>query len=168
MPYRTVMRFSDPERLVIELAEPGRGSIRHDIRLGGIGADGAHRFIETDEGPGRPPRRFRLDHIRAATRPDGSTLDIREAILDAHDWESLRRGEVPEVARRDRMGEYVIGIAIALGVAAVAVGAGLVSGDTALGHTVFVLGLVAIGVGALACAVPGLLAGFGGLFRRRR
>lgn len=168
MPYRTLMRFDDPERLIIELAEPGRGSIRHDIRLGGIGADGTDRFIETDEGPGRPPRRFRLDHVVGATRPDGGRLDIREVILDAHDWERLRRGEVPEVARRDRMGEFAIGIAIALGVAAVAVVAGLVIGDAALGQTVFVLGLVAIGVGALALAVPGLLAGFGGLFRRRR
>ena len=168
MPYRTVMRFSEPERLVIAVAEPGRGTVRHDIRLGGIGADGTHRYIETDEGPGRPPRRFRIDHIAGATRSDGRAVDIREAIIDAHDWERLSAGEVVDIAPRNRVRETVTGIAIALALGAVATGVGLVTGDAGLALQVFAIACIAVGLGALAFALPGLVKGMADIFRPRR
>ncbi len=170
MAYQTVMRFSDPERLVIEVVEPGRGRIRHDIRLGGIGSDGPHRFIETDEGPGREPRRFRIDQIAGATRPDGTAVDVREAILDAHYWDRLKAGkaDTPAGLSAERhMRHWFVGMLLAIGLGAAAGVVGLVTGNAELGLQVFGYGLVAVGVGALIYAAAMMLP-FDWRFGRRR
>lgn len=125
MTYRTLLRFSRPERLIIDIEEPGNATIRHDIRLGGIGEEGARRYIETDEGPGRAPRRFRLDHIRGTIRADGTRADIREVIVALHG--PARQPTRP--ARRIRpnsLGEKMRNLAVGLGIGFACVGLAMI------------------------------------------
>lgn len=82
MGYRTVMRFTRPLRLILEVEDPALGRRHADIALVGVGRAGLRHHIEADDGPGRPVRAIPIGRIRSARRADGFAVDLRRLILD--------------------------------------------------------------------------------------
>lgn len=101
MTYRTVMRFPQPLRLLLEVDDPTLGRIHRDVRLVGVGRAGVRHAIEVEDSPGRPPGSIPIGgipigSIRSARRPDGYDVDLRRLILDpAYHRLMLNNGRPP-------------------------------------------------------------------------
>ena len=153
MTYATLQRFEAPERLILMVAEPQRATVRMDVRVAGLGAEGRHRYIETEDG-----RRIRRDTIRSVSRPGGGAVDLDAAIRGL-------QGLPPAPEDHNSFGSHMQRLWIGLGLALAAGGVAVVLYVLADGA---LMGPEAWEIGLLVVTVPILVVGLWAMRRAWR
>ena len=67
--------LAEPARLILTVAEPRRATARLEVRVVGLGREGRHLWLVTEDG-----RRIRRDHIQGVALPGGGPVDPDTAI----------------------------------------------------------------------------------------
>ncbi len=141
----TLQRFETPERLILTVAEPRRATVRMDVRVAGLRAEGGHRYIETEDG-----RRMRRDHVQSAGRPGGGTVDL-DATLRA--LQGLPPLPADHNSFENHMTRFGIGILLTPVLGAIALGVYFLADGALTGPEAWQVALLLLGVPVLVVGV---------------